>query len=195
MTQRQHLFNWAAMLLVGAMFWLLMGIAVTHAAWPENYIASTWTGAWTAPRSNTTVTCRSKGPQAVWVAEAGTQMLDIIQVGSVGGQFFYAYGRGVPTGAGSLYVEKHLGRSGTGWHTYGVTHAGASWTLTINGRSVAVVSDTFRTWAFHQTQVMAEGDLATMGTAACRLPTAMWTFGGNGPQPPFDFGATWWTIT
>ena len=80
-TQRQRLFNWVACLLVGAMFWLCVGIAVTRA--DEGYIASTWTGA-TAPRSST--------------------------------------------------------------------------------------------------------------TATCRLPAAMWTFGGTGTQPPFDFGATWWTV-
>ena len=166
---------------------LVVGVATARAD------ATTWTGAWTAPRSSTTATCRSSGPQAVWVAETGTQLLDIIQVGSIGGQFFYAYGRGVPNGAGSLYVEKRLGKSDTGWHTYGVTHAGATWTLTIDGRSVAVVSDTFRTWAFRATQVMAEGTLP-FGTASCRLPSASWTFGGHGPQPPFDFTATSWTV-
>ena len=187
----QRAFNWAAWLLVGAMFWLCVGIAVTRA--DEGYIASTWTGAWTAPRSSTMATCRSAGPQSVWVAETGTQLLDIIQVGTIDGQFFYAYGRGTPNGAGSLYVEKRLGPSGTGWHTYAVVHSGATWTLTIDGRTVAVVSDTFRTWAFRATQVMAEGTLP-FGTASCRLPSASWTFGGHGPQPPFDFTATSWTV-
>ena len=169
---------------------LIVGVGIGNA---DSSIASTWTGAWTAPRSSTVVTCRSAGPQSVWVAETGTQFLDIIQVGTIDGQFFYAYGRGVPNGAGSLYVEKRLGKSGTGWHTYGITHAG-SWTLTIDGRSVAVISDTFRTWAFRATQVMAEGNVATMGTASCDLPVAAWSFGGHGPQPAFSFTANSWSV-
>ena len=78
---------------------LAVGVGVGHAK-DEGYIATTWTGAWTAPRTSTVATRRSDGQQAVWVAVTGTALLNIIQVGSFDGDLFYAYGDGNP-GQGS----------------------------------------------------------------------------------------------
>ena len=183
---------WALWLCVGALSWLLLGVAVTHAAWSEATVATSGFGMRGAPRLAATAICANAGHEAVWVAETGTQFLDIIQVGAMDGTLFYAYGRGVPNAAGSLYVERHLGPSGTGAHRYGLSLAARVWTLTVDGRVVARIPDTFRTWRLRQTQVMAEGDLP-MGTASCSAPGA-WRFGGYGPQPPVTFGADWWRV-
>jgi hypothetical protein len=159
-----------------------------------NSIATSGFGMHGAPRLSMSATCRNSGHQAVWVAQTGTAFLDIIQVGTMDGEWFYAYGRGVPNGPGSLYVERHLGASGTGRHLYGVTLEAKVWTLTIDGRVVAVIPDTFRTWRLRATQVMAEGDLP-FGSASCSFPAGSWTYGGYGPQPPNSFGATSWRVT
>ena len=177
---------------------LALGILLAGAspafAQDNSWIATTWWGAWGAPRAYTTATCRTTGPEAIWIAQTGTAFLDIIQVGTVNGHFFYAYGRGVPNGPGSLYVEKHLGLSGAGNHTYGLRLATRVWTLTIDGRVVARISDAFRTWKVRETQIMSEGDLP-MGPAYCRFPGTGWNFGGYGPQPPQGLGANWWSVT
>lgn len=179
-------------LAVGVLLLLIVTTGTAHAAWPENYVATSGFGMRGAPRTTISATCRSIGHQAVWVAETGTAFLDIIQVGSQDGTLFYAYGRGVPNGPGSLYVERHLGPSGTGPHRYGLALYRRVWTLTIDGRTVAQVPDTFRTWRLRATQVMAEGDLP-FGPASCSAQ-GTWNFGGYGPQPVTDFGATWWKV-
>ena len=188
--------HWGIAFLVSLALWAvifaLVFVAVTHAAWSESTVSSTGLGMRGAPRLSISATCSNAGHEAVWVAETGTQYLDIIQVGSMDGELFYAYGRGVPNGPGSLYVERHLGPSGTGPHRYGVTLAAHTWTLTIDDRVVARIPDTFRTWRLRATQVMAEG--TTFGPAACRLPVGRWYFGGYGPQPLTDFGLNWWKI-
>ena len=68
------------------------------------------------------------------------------------------------------------------------------WRLTIDGRTVARIADTFRTWKFRATQIMAEGDLP-FGRASCISPARGWTFGGDGPQPAkTNFGSNWWSV-
>ena len=99
---------------------LIVGVGIGHAK-DERYIATTWTGAWTAPRTSTVATCRSDGHQAVWVAVTGTALLDIIQVGSIDGDLFYAYGDGVP-GIGHLRREApwpggHRTATSTAWRS------------------------------------------------------------------------------
>ena len=177
-------------IVVCLLFWAGLLAAVTHAG--ESTIATTWAGMREAPRTTISATCRNAGHEAVWVADTGTAFLDIIQVGAMNGQFFYAYGLGVPNGTGSLYVEKHLGPSGTGAHRDGLSLASDAWTLTIDGRVVARIPDTFRTWSLHATQVMAEGDLP-FGPASCSA-SGNWSFGGYGPQPAFDFSANGWNV-
>ena len=173
--------------------WAGIFAAVTHAAWTESTIAPSGFGMRGAPRTSITATCRNAGHEAVWVAETGSSFLDIIQVGAMDGTLFYAYGRGVPNGVGSLYVERHLGPSGTGPHRYGLALSARLWTLTIDGRTVARIPDTFRTWRLRATQVMAEGALP-FGPARCDLPAGVWHFGGYGPQPVTDFGPAWWSV-
>ena len=185
---------WAFWIVVCLLFWAGLLVAVTHAAWPENYVATSWFGMRGAPRTSLSATCSNAGHESVWVAQTGTQVLDIIQVGAMDGTLFYAYGRGVPNGPGSLYVEKHLGPSGTGQHVYGMTLAARVWTLTIDGRTVARIPDTFRTWRLRASQVMAEGDLP-FGPARCQVPVGVWNVGDYGPQPATDFGARWWSIS
>ena len=189
----RHAFWWAFWIVACLLFWVVLFVAVTRAAEPMTYVATTWFGMRGAPRTAISATCRNAGHQAVWVAETGTQMLDIIQVGTWDGTLFYAYGRGVPNGPGSLYVEKHLGPSGAGPHRYGLTLAARVWTLTVDGRAVARIPDTFRTWSLRASQVMAEGDLP-FGPASCSLPPGTWNVGGYGPWPPSDFGADWWSV-
>ena len=188
----QHrLRDWLAWLLVGLLFWLMVGVAATRAAWAPSTISPSGFGMRGPSRLAASATCRNAGHEAVWVAETGTQYLDIIQVGVMDGRFFYAYGRGVPNGAGSLYREVHLGPSGTGPHRHGLSLASRVWTITIDGRVVVRISDTFRTWRLRQTQVMAEG--TTFGPAAC-VSAGRWYFGGYGPQPRSSFGANWWRV-
>jgi hypothetical protein len=183
---------WAVWIGVSLLLWASIFVAVTRAAWTESTIATSGFGLRGAPRLSASAVCRNAGHEAVWVAETGTEFLDIIQVGAMDGELFYAYGRGVPNGPGSLYVERHLGPSGTGAHRYGLSLAARVWTLTIDGRMVARIPDTFRTWRLRATQVMAEGNLP-FGPARCDLPAGTWHAGGYGPQPVTSFGATWWS--
>ena len=183
--------SWTTALLVGLAFWLAVGVAVTHAGWSESTVSTSGFGMWGPSRLSASAICRNTGHEAVWVAETGTQYLDIIQVGSMDGTLFYAYGRGTPNGAGSLYREVHLGPSGTGPHRYGLALRAHVWTLTIDGRVVARIPDTYRTWRLRQTQVMAEG--TTFGPASC-VSSGAWHFGGYGPQPVTSFGADWWSV-
>lgn len=186
---------WTFWIVVSLGLWAVILTPFTRAesAWTEDYIASTWYGMWGAPRLETTATCQSSGHQAVWVAQTGTRFLDIIQVGSMDGDLFYAYGRGVPNGEGSLYVEKHLGPSGTGPHRYGLSLSAHVWTISIDGRTVARIPDAFRTWRLQDTQVMAEGELP-FGPVSCVLPVGRWYSMGYGPQPVGTFGARWWRV-
>ncbi len=170
--------------------WIDPGII--RAGWTESTIPTSGFGMFGPPRLSVTATCRNTGHEAVWVAETGTDFLDIIQVGDMDGSLFLAYGRGVPNGQGSLYVERHLGPAGTGPHRYGLSLAARTWTLTIDGRVVAQIPDSFRTWRLRATQVMAEGDLP-FGAASCSAAGA-WHFGGYGPQPVRSFGADWWSV-
>lgn len=185
---------WTFWVAVCLAFWGLVGVTVTRAEWTESTVATTWYGMWGAPRLESMATCRSRGHQAVWVAQTGSEFLDIIQVGSMDGELFYAYGRGVPNGEGSLYVEKHLGPSGTGAHRYSLTLASRVWTIRIDGRTVARIPDTFRTWRLRKTQVMAEGDLP-FGPVSCALPEGRWHQMGYGPQPVASFGARSWRVS
>ena len=189
--------HWALAFLVSLVLWALIFalvfVAVTHAAWSESTVSTTGLGMRGAPSLSVSATCSNAGHEAVWIAETGTQYLDIIQVGAMDGSLFYAYGRGVPNEAGSLYVERHLGPSGRGSHRYGLSLAARVWTMTIDSRVVARIPDTFRIWHLHATQVMAEGDLP-FGPAACQLTAGRWYFGGYGPQPLTDFGLNWWKI-
>ncbi len=193
MSPKLHLFWWITWLTVGVLVWGLIIATVTRAVQPESYIATSWFGMRGTPRTTIVASCSNSGKQSVWIAETGTQFLDIIQVGSMNGVLFYAYGRGVPNGANSLYVEKHLGSSGSKWHYYSLILAAHVWTITIDGSVVARISDAFRTWKLHQTQVMVEGDLP-FGKASCILPKGTWRVGNYGPMPVADFGANWWIV-
>ena len=42
----------------------------------------------------------------------------LIQIGTLGGRYFAAWGNGVPNGAGSSYVQRDLGPTSPGWHVY-----------------------------------------------------------------------------
>ena len=194
MTRRRDwpLWTWLPILIGLVIFWSLVFATTTSAAWSESTVSPSGFGMRGAPRLSVTATCRNTGHEAVWVAETGSAFLDIIQVGAMDGDLFYAYGRGVPNGAGSLYVERHLGRSGTGAHRYGLVLSQRIWTLTIDGRTVARIADTFRTWRLRATQVMSEGELP-FGAASC-VSAGRWNFGGYGPQPRLRFGADWWSV-
>ncbi len=183
---------WTLWLCIGALLWADLFAVVTRA---DSTIATTWTGMRSASSLSASAVCRNTGHESVWVAETGTAFLDIIQVGDLDGTLFYAYGRGVPNGPDSLYIERHLGPAGTGPHRYGVTLAAHRWTLTIDGRIVARITDSFRTWRLHETQVMAEGILP-FGRASCVAPAGRWYFGGYGPQPQWSIlGPYSWSVS
>ena len=171
---------------------LLAGVGIAHAGWTQSTIATSGFGMRGVPRLAITATCRNAGHEAVWVAETGSAFLDIIQVGAMDGSLFYAYGRGEPNGVGSLYVERHLGPSGTGAHVYGLSLAARVWTITIDGRTVARIPDTFRSWPLRATQVMAEGNLP-FGAASC-TSAGQWNFGGYGPSPRVWISANSWRV-
>lgn len=167
---------------VGALIIWALGGAVARA---DGTVSPTGFGMWREPALSASAVCRSTGPQAVWIGEAGTAYLDIVQVGIISGRLFYAYGRGEPSAPGSLYVERRLGPAGAGPHRLGLSLAGRVWTLSIDGRAVARVPDGFRTWRLRHTQVMAEG--SSFGSLSCTSP-GRWFFGGYGPQPRWSFG-------
>ena len=117
----------------------------------------------------------------------------LIQIGTLGGRYFAAWGNGVPNGAGSSYVQRDLGPTSPGWHVYRVTLAGGVWSLSIDGRVRVRVADTFRHWRLVYSQVQAEGDLP-FGPATCHYALRNVRLGGHGPQPPTRFGAGWWAV-
>lgn len=170
---------------------MLVGVLVPHAlAWT---VASTWTGAWGSPALAVSARCSSTGPQAVWAAETGSQFLDIIQVGTIGGRYFAAWGNGTPNGAGSSYVQRDLGPTTSGQHVYAVALSDHRWRLSIDGRVRLVVLDTFRHWRLQYSQVQAEGVLP-FGHAACSFTMRHVVYGGQGPQGPSRIGAGWWSV-
>ncbi|MHB8674580.1 MAG: hypothetical protein ACYDAK_13010 [Candidatus Limnocylindrales bacterium] len=193
MTMQCRALRCLLVLVLGGLIWSLGVNAIVRAGWTDSTIAATWFGMFRAPALTASATCRNTGHEAVWVAETGTDFLDIIQVGSQDGDLFYAWGSGHPNGIGSVFTERHLGPAGTGPHRYGLTLAVRVWTLTIDGRTVARISDSFRTWRLRATQVMSEGTLP-FNTASCSSP-GRWHFGGYGPQPNRTIGPTWWTVT
>ena len=172
---------------------LLAGLLVPRVM-ADGYIASTWTGAWGSPALSVSASCRSAGRQAVWAAETGTRFLDIIQIGTVNGRYFAAWGNGAPNGAGSSYVQRDLGRAAPGRHAYRVSLASRVWSLSIDGRVRVRVADTFRHWRLRASQVMAEGDLP-LGHASCRYAMRDAHTGGYGPQPrTLRLGNGWWSV-
>ena len=191
--RNQHWYVWWTLwLCVGALMWAGIFAVVTHAAWSESTISPSGLGMTGPPSLSASAVCRNAGHEAVWIAETGSDYLDIIQVGDMDGTLFYAYGRGVPNGPGSLYREIHLGPAGTGPHRYGISLASRVWTISIDGRVVARIPDSFRTWPLRATQVMAEGTLP-FGAASCSS-AGRWRFGGYGPAPRWSFGTDRWAI-
>jgi len=171
--------------------WAGIFVVVTH-AWSESTVSPSGWGMAGPSKLAASAVCRDTGHEAVWVAETGIDYLDIIQVGDMGGSLFYAYGRGNPGAPGSLYREVHLGPAGSGPHRYGMTLAAHRWTLTIDGRVVARIADSFRSWRLRETQVMAEGALP-FGAASC-VSAGRWHFEGYGAIPRWTGGADWWAV-
>jgi|ERR1035437_5917955 hypothetical protein len=179
-----------------------LGVAVTLAlsllvgmASPRTLAASKQWWGLRAPSSLTVSgSCHNSGSQYVWIAEAGSAFLDIIQVGVMGQTFFYAYGSGTPNAPGSNYTEIHLGNAGIGSHSYSIAFVRPTWTIKIDGRVVATVNDAFRTWTLRSSQTMAEG--TTFGKSGCTVNGSGWQMSGYGTtEPPtFDFGNNWWSI-
>ena len=169
---------------------ILAGITVPHVV--AN--STSWWGL-RAPSSLTVSgICHNSGPQYVWIGIGGTQYLDIIQVGVIGQTLFYAYGSGVPNGVNSNYTEIHLGNAGTGSHSYSITFVRPTWTIKIDGRVVASVNDSFRTWLLRSSQTMAEG--TAFRSSGCTVAGTRWqmsSYGYNEP-PTFNFGTNWWSI-
>ena len=182
--------NWIAWLLIGALCWLLLGVVVTRA---NDVVYSTWTGFTANPSLTVSARCLNTGSEYVWAAETGTQLLDIIQIGSVGSQFFYAYGNGTPGATGSSYVEHEFGYNDGNYHTYGISFVRPYWYLSIDGTVQATISDSFRGWTLQHTKVMAEGNLP-FGWARCYSTNENQFFGGYGPQPSYSFGTGWWAV-
>lgn len=105
------------------------------------------------------------GSQSVWVAVGGSHFLDIIQVGAMvhpdgTRHFFAAWGRGVPNGADSLYIERDLGPTDRSWHSYTLTLSGSGgwWSMYIDGVWRLDVSDSFRNWYLGKTTVANEAE-------------------------------------
>ena len=171
---------------------LLTGYLVPHAL-ANSTVYSTWTGFTANPSLTVSAKCLNTGSEYVWAAETGTQLLDIIQIGSVGSQFFYAYGNGSPGATGSSYVEHEFGYNDGNYHTYGISFVRPYWYLSIDGTVQATISDSFRGWTLQHTKVMAEGNLP-FGWARCYSTNANQSFGGYGPQPSYSFGTGWWAV-
>ena len=171
---------------------ILVGLLVPRAL-ADSSIATTWTGAWGSPALAVSATCRATGREAVWAAETGTRFLDIIQVGTLDGRYFAAWGNGVPNGAGSSYVQRDLGPTPAGAHVYRVALAAHVWSLSIDGRVRVRVADGFRHWRLVYSQVQAEGSLP-FGAASCSFSMRHVLYGGHGPQPPTRIGAGWWAV-
>ena len=155
-------------------------------------ISPTGFGMWSSPSLSAEATCYNTGPQAVWIGETGTQYLDIMQIGTMNGQYFYAYGRGVPNGANSLYVQKYIGKANAAPHHYSLSLSSHIWKLSIDNKVVATISDTFRTWSIRETQVMVEGTLP-FNHASC-TSQGYWYFGGYGPQPASTITTNGWKV-
>lgn len=130
----------------------------------------------------------------VWVAVGGHRYLDIVQVGAIatpgGRRFFAAWGRGTPFAPGSLYVQRDLGRADARDHAFAIALRHGVWSLSIDGRTVLTVADTFRDWPVVATEAMAEsegaGDLLG-GTVSdptrCRAQRGgPWTIRATGRQ-------------
>lgn len=154
------------------------------------------------------------GGASVWAAMTGDASLDIVQIGArilPGGrrQFFAAWGRGEPFGAGSAYTEADLGPADTWLHTYTVALVGPEWRLSIDGRVRLRVPDTFRTWSIRAATVAHETESAAdpfggtwLRPAECRASRAFsgvwftptWHLFGSGPKAMAarcTFGADW----
>lgn len=152
------------------------------------------------------------GGSSVWAAATGEQALDIIQVGArilPGGrrQFFAAWGRGVPNGAGSLYEERDLGPADVGRHKFTVQLIRGSWSLSVDGVTRLRVPDTFRTWPLRAAQVMHETesladpfggvrcDRARTHSGRWVMPTwSMTGYGAKAAAARATFGADWFRV-
>ena len=148
----------------------LMGLMVLAAGLPATASGATpandWIGILAPASAGSRATCSLGGAvgvdvsSSVWVAVAGGNFLDIVQVGAQvtpdGRRFFAAYGRGTPHGPDSLYVEEDLGPADARSHAYEVSLVDAEWTFSIDGAVRLTVPDTFRTWQARWTEVATE---------------------------------------
>jgi hypothetical protein len=100
--------------------------------------------------------------QGVYVSASGSQFLDIVQVGAKrdasGRHLFAAWGRGVPNGVGSLYVEQDLGPVNTRSHAYTLRLIAATWVMSVDGAVRLRVPDTFRTWRIQSVKAANESE-------------------------------------
>jgi hypothetical protein len=138
--------------------------------------------------------------QCAFVSRGGTEFLDIIQIGvkrvsTTSWRIFAAWGRGIPNGPNSLYIEQDLGPTDTASHTYTLRLSGRNWYLYANGVLKLTVPDTFRTWAIQNSKVVNETETGeNLGgtvtypvkitkarvyrSGAWRLPNEGWSEGG-----------------
>jgi hypothetical protein len=132
-------------------------------------VGNTWVGAWGPSSLVVLGTCALGQAQSndvsvsVWIAETGTEFLDIIQIGAMTFpdgriRYFAAWGNGVPMTVGSSYAQVDLGQATRGAHVYRLSLANRIWSLYIDNKEVYRVSDNFRHWRLRKSQAMAEAE-------------------------------------
>jgi hypothetical protein len=193
---------WLVWLVVGLAFWLAVGLVfvnVAKAAEPNRFVYLNAPGA-VGTRAQIALGAASPG-QAVFVSVGGSRFLDIIQVGAkveLNGRrhYFAAYGRGIPNGIGSLYVERDLGPVNRSWHRYEVRLSGGTWRFVIDGTIRLRIADTFRDWSLRLNLVADEaeygGALGGTTTLPVRIREAR-VFRGGWTLPAFGaYGTHSW---
>jgi len=93
---------------------------------------------------------------SVWAAVGGTQFLDIVQIGTLEGRYFAAWGSGYPYQPNSYYKQVDLGESTPGPHRYTVWLKPSGWWLYIDQKVRVVVPDDFRRWKVRSRQLQTE---------------------------------------
>lgn len=147
---------------------VLLAIAAPSGTAAAGSQPNNWFGLWGRPGTSVTARCALGGAvggdvaSGVWVAVGGRRYLDIIQIGAIatpgGRRFFAAWGRGTPNAPGSLYVQRDLGRADAREHAFALALRNGVWSLSIDGRIVVTVADTFRDWPVVATEAMAESE-------------------------------------
>jgi hypothetical protein len=158
--------------------------------------------------------------QGVYVSAGGSDLLDIIQVGAkrdaTGRHLFAAWGRGVPNGPDSLYVERDLGPVNSGLHAYTLRLVSGAWRMFVDGTERLRVPDAFRSWRIRSVKAANESetggrlggtkaspvrllDVRAWRSGAWRLPVIGYWFSGGYRIPGATrdrFGDDWlrvWT--